>query len=82
MPEIIPPEDTNPEIKTYSTEEGKLIVERTHGKPVVHTDSYLIKDAEVEIAKINSVIALWENKKQPYQDIVNKYDEIKPQPKG
>ena len=73
--------DKNPEIKEYRAEEGMLIVERTHEKPVVHRDIHLVSDAEAGVAKIDAVIALWGHKRQRFQDIINKYNEIKHQPK-
>jgi len=75
MPEIIEI-DLNPEIKTYKKTEGFLVIERTHDKPVVHSDSYNIEQAQAKLDKIDGVIALWEAKKVPLQEVIDKYNEI------
>ena len=69
-------EDVNPEIVTYKTEEGKLIIEKTHKTPKVNIENYSIAELQGKIARINNVISIWEAKKKPYQDLINKYNEI------
>jgi hypothetical protein len=77
MPEIPEePIDDNPEIKTYKKIDGALVIEKTHGKPIIHTESHKIEEMQAQIDKIDGVIALWIEKKKPYQDIINKYEEI------
>lgn len=81
MPEIIEGEEIpeikpNPEIKSYKKIEGSLVVEKTHDKPVVHSETHNIEQVQARIDKINEVIALWENKKTPFQAIIDKYEEL------
>lgn len=78
MPKIIeePYIDKNPEIKTYKKFAGSLVIERTHSKPVVHLESHNIKHAQKMIDKFDNVIAQWEAKKKPYQDIIDKYNSL------
>ena len=71
-------EDTNPEIKTYSYDDVSLIVEKTHAEPTVRKEVHNIEEIQEKIAKINSVISLWESKKVSYQELLDKYTELKP----
>jgi len=76
--EIEEPEiDTNPEIKTYIAKDNVLTIEKTHGQPVVKTESHKVEELQAKIAKFDRVIAIWEAKKKPYQDLINKYNEHK-----
>ena len=70
--------DVNPAIITYKFEENALVMETTHKDPTVQKKVYIVSDAQAKISKINNVIALWEAKKVPYQDIIDKYNELKP----
>ena len=70
--------DTNPAIITYEFEDNALVMETTHKDPTVQKKVYIVSDAQAKISKINNVIALWEAKKVPYQDIIDKYNELKP----
>lgn len=65
--------DDNPEIKTYLTKDNALIIEKTHDKPQVKIESYNIAELQGKIAKIDSVITIWEAKKKLYQDLIALY---------
>lgn len=70
------PIDDNPEIKTYKKVDGALVIEKTHSKPVVHSESHKIEEMQAQIAKIDGVIAIWQSKKVKFQAIIDKYNEI------
>jgi hypothetical protein len=70
--------DDNPEIKTYLTKDNALIIEKTHNKPQVKSESYNIAELREKIVKIDNVISIWEGKKKPYQDLINLYNIHKP----
>lgn len=77
MPEIPEePIDDNPEIKTYTKIDGALVIEKTHGKPIIHTELHKIEEMQAQIDKIDGVIALWQAKKVKFQEIVDKYNEL------
>jgi len=77
MEEII---DTNPEIKTYKAEEGRLILEKTHITPIVKKETFNIEEIQEEITKYRNVIAQWQAKIDPLEAIIAKYNELKPVP--
>lgn len=70
--------DDNPEIKTFSAKDNILTIEKTHSKPTIQLETYSVAELQKKIAKINSVISLWEAKKKPYQDLIDLYNEHKP----
>lgn len=70
------PVDTNPAIITYKKNDTMLMIETTHAIPVIKTESHSIEAAQKQIAKFDDVIAIWTAKKKPYQDIIDKYNEI------
>lgn len=78
MSEIIeePIADPNPEIKTYKKLDGVLVIEKTHSKPMIHSESYNIKQIQAQIDKINGVIEQWEAKKVPLQAKIDRYNEL------
>lgn len=55
---------------------GSLIIERTPEKPVTRIKSYNIAEIQKKIAKIDTVIKLWEDKKAPLQAIIDEYESI------
>ena len=81
MPEIPEPHeephvDPNPEIKTYKKVNGSLVIEKTHTKPVVHSESHSIEKTQAEIDKIDGVIAIWQSKRKVHQDLIDIYNGI------
>ena len=76
MPIEEPYIDPNPEIKTFKKKNGALEIEITHKDPVVKTKSYNIEQVQAKIDKIDGAIQQWEAKKVPYQEIVDKYEEV------
>jgi len=72
------------EIKTvtsYEATENNLKVIKTPDKIVPVTVSYDIPDIKNQIAKIDGAIELWQAKRKPLQDIIDKYTELNPVPK-
>lgn len=72
----IPEVDPNPEIKTYKKLNGVLVIEKTHSKPVLHSESYNIKQIRAQIDKINGAVEQWEAKKVPLQAKIDRYNEL------
>lgn len=68
--------DPNPPIVKYKKKDGVLEIETTHATPVVKTKSHSIEAVQASVDKIDGVIALWEAKKVPHQNIIDKYNEI------
>ena len=68
--------DDNPEIITYKKKDGALVIEKTHGKPVVHQESHKIEEMQAQIDKIDAVIEVWAAKKVSFQKIIDKYNEL------
>lgn len=74
IPEYVP--DPNPPIVKWTRREGILEKETTHAIPRVNKESFQIEHAQAHIDKIDVVIAMWEAKKVPYQEIIDKYEEL------
>jgi len=63
---------------TYEAVEGSLKKTDTPDKIIPSTKTYNIKETQEKIAKINNAISTWEDKRAPLQEILDKYNEIKP----
>ena len=62
----------------YEATKDNLKVIKTPDKIVAEEQTYNINEIKLQVEKINAVIELWNNKKKPLQDIIDKYEEIKP----
>ena len=75
--EIKEPINLNPVTEVRIKTPDTLIVERTPEKPVTLIETHNINDARAEIAKIDGVIASWQDKRKPYQDIIDEWEAMK-----
>ena len=71
-------EDTIKYTKEYSANNDILIETSTPNKIVADVKTYDIKNVRAEIAKIDNVIAIWEEKKKKLTDILCLYNTNKP----
>jgi len=69
-------EDLNPVTEVRKAELNTLIIERTHKTPVTATETHDIADLKAKVAKIDGVIALWEDRRKPFQDLIDEYDTL------
>ena len=60
--------------KEYSANNDVLIETSTPNKIVADVKTYDIKNVRAEIAKIDNVIAIWEEKKKKLTDILDLYN--------
>ena len=67
-------EDTIKYTKEYSVNNDILIETSTPDKIVADVKTYDIKNVRAEIAKIDNVIAIWEEKKKKLTDILDLYN--------
>lgn len=66
--------DPNPVTEVRTKTETSLVVERTHRDPVTATTTYNIVELEAEIAKLQGVVDLWQDKIDPLQAIIDEYN--------
>ena len=67
-------EDTIKYTKEYSANNDVLIETSTPNKIVADVKTYDIKSIRAEIARIDNVIAIWEEKKKKLTDILDLYN--------
>ena len=67
-------ENTITYTKEYSVNNDILIETSTPDKIVADVKTYDIKNIRAEIAKIDNVIAIWEEKKKKLTDILDLYN--------
>ena len=67
-------EDTIKYTKEYSVNNDILTETSTPDKIVADVKTYDIKNIRAEIAKIDNVIAIWEEKKKKLTDILDLYN--------
>ena len=70
--------ETNTITIDWRLEGDNLIKIETPETPVSTQTTYNVVEAKEEIAKIDAVISMWEAKKAPYQEIVDKAVELNP----
>lgn len=63
-------------VTSYEATDNNLKIIKTPNKIVPVTESYDIPSITSEIAKIDSAIESWQNKRKPLQDIIDKYNEL------
>lgn len=67
----------NPKTKTTIREGSILTVYEVHEQPVIRVVTHSIAEIQAKIAKIDSVIALWEAKKAPFQATLDEYNGLR-----
>lgn len=72
--EMEEPINPNPVTEVRRKTATALVVERTPEKPVTIIETHDINEARAEIAKIDGVISLWQDKRKPHQDIIDEWE--------
>ena len=68
--------DSNPAIITETKEGDNFVKSTTYKEPKITKVSYNIAELQAKIDKYDGVIAQWEAKKKPLQDIIDKYNQL------
>jgi len=66
--------DLNPVTEIRKRIGSALVVERTHENPVTEVETHDIAAIQIDIARIDGVIELWQAKRAPLQEIIDEYD--------
>jgi antitoxin component of MazEF toxin-antitoxin module len=64
---------------SYEVTKDNLKVIKTPEKIVPIVEQYDLNEIRNQIARIDGAIELWNAKRKPLQDIIDKYEEIKPE---
>ena len=68
--------DSNPAIITETKEGDNFVKSTTYKEPKITKVSYNIAELQAKIDKYDGVIAQWEAKKKPLQEIINKFNAL------